>query len=795
MAVKSSPTPASAFFPFRPGLFLLLLLLFAPVPAPAENPPSVPLTAGETARWREAGFSAASGGEWRYYGFQPGEARAWLAAGIEFPGWANQWKSEGFQPGEAGLWKDLTNVYTAAGFVKEGFSLAEAKVWLAGGVRSALRAREYRGGGIDAATGARFWALAIYPDDAGPWFRAGFSPEETLAWRYGPKDVAFYHTAASPHSRTVYRLESAVAWRAAGFAPEEAHRLSGFGVELAEAKSWLAAGFAADELLAWRDSGFSPATARRYLDAGLPPAPAEAAEFGASWAMLDEIPELAADLELLADGRLEVRLALTLLNRPGGAYADEFILPLPAETPLRYGQGHYRSATPTYRIKGVEVGGAAAEYRYDQGTLAIPLGPGEEAKSIGIAYTTDDRLLAFPHHDELSFTLIADNPGAVIRRARLAVLLPPGADVVFAEGEAGLPGRQDLLARVEELPTARRVVFTATRVLREKMSLRGNVAFTRGHVNPGPLRKFASLDHRLGRALTGLLVFVAGLLISSAYLLRVWHQYGRDPELPVSLQKSLSPGNLSPAEARLFATGGRVDGTSLLATLIHLAQLGALSLAENGGRFTLRREPAASAGLFPPEAAFLAELFAAGDSLTLSGRPAGRRLKLALRALRHPLRESFGNYYRSNLKYLFPGLAMSALAVAAGVYSLKIDEFGRLEGFRVFFAVALSLVALAQLAFFRYLLKAPTAAALQRRDALRGYRRHLETDLRLGKDPGGYLTPAQLNHLPFSLALGLDLGGMAIRRGQANWFHSRSGPFAVGDFAAALRTLSRRFKT
>ncbi len=40
-----------------------------------------------------------------------------------------------------------------------------------------------------------------------------------------------------------------------------------------------------------------------------------------------------------------------------------------------------------------------------------------------------------------------------------------------------------------------------------------------------------------------------------------------------------------------------------------------------------------------------------------------------------------------------------------------------------------------------------------------------------------------------------ELYDFYVRRGQARWFLSKSGPFAVGDFASALRTLGRSFRS
>ncbi len=156
-------------------------ILFAASPALGER--IAPLDTQETQMWRQYGFTPKDGAEWKHVGFSPTEAREWVQAGIPYAQWADQWRGEGFGPAQAKEWVGKkVNVYTAGDFRKFGFSNREALDWIGNGIRSGLRAKEFRDGGFTAAQGGLWWKRHFFPDDAKTWRDAGFTAEEAIDW-------------------------------------------------------------------------------------------------------------------------------------------------------------------------------------------------------------------------------------------------------------------------------------------------------------------------------------------------------------------------------------------------------------------------------------------------------------------------------------------------------------------------------------------------------------------------------------------------------------------------------------
>lgn len=130
--------------------------------------------------------------EWHYYGIDAEEAKKWIKEGIIFAAWAAQWRGEGFSAEAAGRWRKIANVYTAGGFLKNGFGPEEAKVWMDYGIRSGLRAREYLAAGLTAKEAGPLWRGGFYPDEVKEWRDAGFDSEAMLQWRYGQRESKFF---------------------------------------------------------------------------------------------------------------------------------------------------------------------------------------------------------------------------------------------------------------------------------------------------------------------------------------------------------------------------------------------------------------------------------------------------------------------------------------------------------------------------------------------------------------------------------------------------------------------------
>ena len=111
---------------------------------------------------------------------------------------------------------------------------------------------------------------------------------------------------------------------------------------------------------------------------------------------------------------------------------------------------------------------------------------------------------------------------------------------------------------------------------------------------------------------------------------------------------------------RYLVSRRRVDDRTLAATLVRLAECGALVIREREGRYRVERRDPRASRCEPHEAEFLDALFAGGRELTLGTRSARSRLQTARRALRRALRAESARYLTSNRRHVWPGLVLSA---------------------------------------------------------------------------------------------------------------------------------------
>ncbi len=753
------------------------------------------LTVPERMEWAAAGFAAEDAAEWKYYGIGSVDAKSWINAGIIYPAWANQWIGEGFGPQEAGLWKDVANVYTAGKFKKHGFGAAEAIEWIKNGVPAALRASEFKAAGLGPTEGGEFWRLGIYPEEAGEWSRGGFIPAETIDWRFGPKDVAYFHTKKSPSSRRVYKLEWAQRWRAAGFSAADARWAEDCGVALDTAVKWKGAGFTADETVKWRDSGFGIDEASAMRTAGIDAAEAEEKRDAQNPAQADSITRFHSDITLKPDGTLVVIETIEFQNAPEGVYNDCFYKATPGSPgiiELKYGANHHRVSKPSYTFISASVDGIQTGFeKKSNGIFCIgggsPLSNG--AHSFTVRYITNDRLIIFNDHDELSFDVLGGYRDDTTRRnVSATVRLPRGAEIIFTDGRAGLPGRRDFSVKVEETPDGDVAHYRVTRPIKDKMDFRVSVAFLKGYVDQGLLHRAKKLDHKTGRLLTSLAIFLAGFGAALAYYVIAWRSKGVDPvSAPVVIEFSASEG-MSPAKARLLHTTGKVDLLSASSSLVALAERGCVKISESRGKYELSRSscPAPADAL---EAAFLERFFAGADSVTTDNGGAQRRLKAALGILKKGLKNEFKNYYSTNAKALLPGIGMSLLTIAACLIVVDWGSFHSNEAMKVgvFYGIFLTTVFGTLAEVFRRFLRAPTAAYVKLKGRLDGYRAYLEANHPKSSGRMTGLSPQMQRHLSYAMALGIGGKYQMIPEGRAQWFKGSSGGFSSAEFLNALK--------
>lgn len=763
----------------------------------AQGPaPGPPLDAAQLQRWAEHGFSPDAARRWIETGTPPAEARAWTQAGIEFAGWASQWKERGFSPDEAGAWaRAKVNVYTAGDFRDAGFSIAEARAWIDEGIQSALRAREFRERRFSPAEAGEWWRLKFFfPEDAAAWRDEGLDPRGALSWQYGEQEVSYAYDGSKITSRPHYSIEWARSWKSAGFSPAEARLAGAYDVPLEEAVGWLEAGFTFEEGVAWKDAGFGPAQAATLKAAGLTAVDAE--EKIATSPDTDAIASLHSDLVLRPDATVDVTETIVLANAVVGPVERCFARKLPSRVVLRRSRSFSNTGWPSYRNLSVLHNGAPAAYalertRSGDATVCVGAGEGDSPLAQGLhtftfRYTTDDRLIDLHDQDRFFFDVTGQTLNMPVRRASATVHLPKGANTVRADGFAGPRNRRYFVADVRETADGDAIRYRVTRPLKDGMGFAVAVHLTRGFARPGLSRKLRRLDRESGGILSSLLVFGAGLAAALAYFIVAWYRVGRDPKRGVIVPIYEPPRAMSPALMRYLVTRRRVDDRSVAATLVRLAQCGALVIREREGYYRIEQTAVQAKRPEPHEMAFRDALFAADPKIGLGSTAARRRLRLARRVLRRALRAESAGYVTRNRGYFLPGLALSVVAAVAAIARIDPDIANDVP--KAVLAFVVTSVTVLNLAFWS-LLKAPTPRTRKLLDEIEGFRRFLDASYRTPSGHGSITTdlpPAVAVHLPYAIALALDTERASILDRRLEWYEGRSGGFSVGDFTRSL---------
>jgi uncharacterized membrane protein YgcG len=434
-----------------------------------------------------------------------------------------------------------------------------------------------------------------------------------------------------------------------------------------------------------------------------------------------------------------------------------------------------------------------------------------------LIYRTDRQLGFFGDHDELYWNVTGNGWAFPIDHASATVELPAGVprDALHLEAYTGPQGAhgQDYRAWLGKGGVAE---FATTGVLPRHAGLTVVVSWPKGYVQaPAAAQRLQWwwADNRP-------LVFAGGgLLLLSLYFLIVWYRVGRDPEAGVIVPRYQPPDGLSPAVLRFVERMGYDDKT-FASALVGMAAKGFLQIDETDGEFVLNRiEGADAKKLTPGENVLRKRLLSRGSSFRLRQRnhKSVQRAKQDHETLLR--REYEARYFRTNRRYLMPGIVLLLATYAAtvltqadpqarmvglfltawlsmwsvGVYTLSIGVFGAWrKALRSFGAV---LVALLTTAFavpfiigevvgigmlmksigglatvllgaamvlsmlFYHLLKAPTLAGRQLLDQIEGFRLYLSVaegdELKLAGPPQ---LDSQLYeaYLPYAMALDVE---------------------------------------
>jgi hypothetical protein len=235
------------------------------------------------------------------------------------------------------------------------------------------------------------------------------------------------------------------------------------------------------------------------------------------------------------------------------------------------------------------------------------------------------------------------------------------------------------------------------------------------------------------------------------------------------------PADLSPAIGRHLLCRNRVDGKSIVATLVRLAQAGAVHIRERDGRYRLYKRGADLRDCAPHEIEFFRRLFDGTSEVMVGTADARRRLRAARAAMAKALRGERAKYIVTNRRYLWPAALLSLAGIALAV--LVADEVRGDAG--VWHVVVMFAVATLLNLTFWPLLKAPTPAAGALIGELRGFKAFLDVSYRDGVAA----------HLAYAIAFDVEHERASILDREIDWYTGTSGGFSAGDFTRSLYRL------
>ena len=280
-----------------------------------------------------------------------------------------------------------------------------------------------------------------------------------------------------------------------------------------------------------------------------------------------------------------------------------------------------------------------------------------------LTYQTDRQIGYFDRYDELYWNATGNGWTFTIERARAEVRLPPGGKVLQEAaytGPTGAKGKDFVYTLGQDgNPT-----WQTTKPLTPGQGLTVAVAWPKDLVyEPSALEEVMASS---GGAVAGLV----GLLVTLAYYLLAWLKVGRDPRPDNVIPLFEPPKGMSPAAVRFVSRMG-FDKKAVAAAVVSMAVKGWLTIeevAEKKNVYILRRTGRYPGNLSPGERRMSGKLFGGGDSLKLE-RKNHARIGKAVELLRKALTEEYEKAnFRLNRAYLWPGILLTLLSVAAIAY-------------------------------------------------------------------------------------------------------------------------------
>ncbi len=308
------------------------------------------------------------------------------------------------------------------------------------------------------------------------------------------------------------------------------------------------------------------------------------------------------------------------------------------------------------------------------GSADVMLDPGPHTYTI--TYATDRQIGFFDKYDELYWNVTGNFWRFAIDRAEAIVHLPPGANILQSAYYTGAAGAREQNATSEQL-SGNVIRFETTQALAPNEGLTVAVGFNKGVILP-PSK--AELRAQFIRDNASTVIAIAGVLMLLIYFAVTWWSFGRDPRHGTIIPLFAPPKDLSPAAVR-YIHRMEYDRKAYAASLVNMAVKGFLTIAEDGGTYTLTRtgKSEEECGLADTETDIASRLFD-GPHDSIEMKQANHAdIAASISALKTTLHAEYEkDYFVTNLHWLIGGVAI--LAVSALGAALLCDN-GSSAGF------------------------------------------------------------------------------------------------------------------
>ncbi len=343
--------------------------------------------------------------------------------------------------------------------------------------------------------------------------------------------------------------------------------------------------------------------------------------------------------------------------------------------PTEYKDQYGNNVVITFEILEISRDGNSEDYHTEDVSngIRVYFGSSDYFLPVGeytysIKYETNRQLGYFEKFDELYWNVTGDGWDFLIEKATATVNLPApvSGDDLKLYGYTGLSGFNGSNYTYEVI-SSDRIVFTTTNMLNPNEGLTISVQWPKGLVYE------PTQTERVGYFIQDNLQIVFGLVGIVAlifYYLIIWLRVGKDPTKGLVIPLYEPPDNMSPASVRFVSEMG-YDNKIFTSTIVSLAVKGYLKIEEDESDYRLVKGNGSKKSLTTDEQTVLHKLGFKSDSgrqeLELKQKNHSI-LQGAIKALKNSLKNSYEkNYFYTNRKYFFIGLAISILILLISI--------------------------------------------------------------------------------------------------------------------------------